>query len=104
VSHRLTLLGSLADRGLRWLNGGLRWLNSLRPLGLVVALAADRAAELADPFAERFAQLRQAFGAEDDQGDDQDGDRIRFGLTCNWRGGLPGNRVFSALYVKVRME
>src|SRR4249919_231022 len=67
-----------------------------------MALATDRSTELADPFAERFAQLRQPFGAEDDQGDDQDdrelhwsdvwhwpmvpaaeGDRTRFRLTCN---------------------
>src|SRR5438046_2101482 len=42
-------------------------------LGLVV-LARDRSAELADPSAHRLAQLGQALGAEDDQGDDQDHD------------------------------
>src|SRR6185295_16377757 len=35
-------------------------------------VAADRAAELVDPPAERLAQLGNAFGPEDDEGDDQD--------------------------------
>ena len=47
-------------------------------LGVVVvfALAGDRVFELADPFAEAVAELRQPFGAEHDQGDDQDDDDL----------------------------
>jgi hypothetical protein len=31
-------------------------------------------------------------------------DRITFRFTFNWGGDLPGNRVFSPSYAKVRME
>src|SRR6185295_3707299 len=48
------------------------------PSGPVVALAADRPAELADPFAHRAAELREAFRPEDDEGDDQDDDDLEW--------------------------
>ena len=66
------------------------------------SVAADRAAELADPSAEGAAQLGQAFRPEDDQGDDQDDRELEWSdiwhathgngtprdrITANWVGG-----------------
>jgi hypothetical protein len=65
----LSGLGGLAGRrrGLRGLDLGRR-----RGLVIVVVLAGERSFELADTSTDRLAELRKAFGPEDDQGDDQD--------------------------------
>ena len=46
--------------------------SSMRRSLVLVVVAADRAAELADAPAQRAAELGQALRPEDDQGDDQD--------------------------------
>src|SRR5882757_6407368 len=43
---------------------------------VVLVLAGDRLFELANPFAEAVSQLRQAFGTEHDQSDDEDDDDL----------------------------
>src|SRR5258707_1685200 len=69
IGDRLLRRGSLARAGLR--PGRRRG-----PLVLIVVLAADRAAELADSPAQRATQLRQAFRTEHHQGDYQDDDYL----------------------------
>jgi hypothetical protein len=44
---------------------------------VVLVLAGDRAFELADAFAQAVAELRQAFGAEHDQRDDEHDDDLK---------------------------
>src|SRR5690242_11013988 len=53
---------------------------------MIVVLAADRSFELADAAAEAAAELRQALGSEDEEGDDQD-DRDLGKSDVSWHSG-----------------
>ena len=58
---------------------------------LVLVVAADRAAELADPLAQRAAQLRQALGPEHDERDDQDDQDFEWSDVRHDRNGNAGS-------------
>src|SRR5581483_1817832 len=72
------------DLALNRLRGRLARVRDLGPLRLVVVLAGDRGAELADALAEGATQLRQPLGAEDHQGDDQDDRQLEGSNVRHW--------------------
>src|SRR6476646_4216431 len=69
VDGRLALVGLLGGRW--WLDLPAGRLLLVGRLRIVIAIAAQRAAELANALSERAAELGQAFGPEDNQCDDQ---------------------------------